>query len=492
MPHTRPTTFNEFRHAVRRLRPNDLLVGLARLACHQGFEPYTTKSGGWAHPWTIATAAREAILHGTEHRKSGVDWNRLRHIFNTFANIKEPGDQDAHAFLTRYIHEQVPYQETLFEELARTHCLFIDGPREVPNLKVLTPDNDWSNVLGAPIGQAFGATLALHTIAYASDGWLNPDALDHPDNQVVYESWPRAAIEARNAALSATPDEFRLDYRQAPAPPTGYERFAYNPLTKTPFIVMPNGHSLAPQPRLIMRTITPGSLYYVGMRAWDNDFGNDLGHLVEWYVGKQLATIPNGPTPLPEITYGKNNAKTTDWILVFPDLVVLIEVKSARYGLLDRAAVDGFDTRLGGLLNKAQKQILKTNNLIETNHPALKHVPADRPRIGISVTAEPYYLANSDWVRDLLNDAPIPTLIASLRDLETLVTLQASDVSEQLLRIANDPEHKTWFLQTALVETGTVQGDNPLLQTAFDNYPWPPFADSNKAEGPTEATLTPE
>ena len=149
----------------------------------------------------------------------------------------------------------------------------------------------------------------------------------------------------------------------------------------------------------------------------------------------------------------------------------MFEVKSARFGLLQRAAFGDYREKVATLLNNANKQITRTATLLDDGHPAFEHIPADRPRIGVVVTCEPHYLSNTEWAREMLNEAPMPTLTASLSEVEDLVVLSAEEIESQLLAIVNDPDRSTWSLGNALDHKDNKA--NPILQAAWDAYPWP-------------------
>ena len=43
------------------------------------------------------------------------------------------------------------------------------------------------------------------------------------------------------------------------------------------------------------RKLSPIELYYPGMKRWGQAFSRDMGELMEDYIGRQLATLPEGP-----------------------------------------------------------------------------------------------------------------------------------------------------------------------------------------------------
>jgi hypothetical protein len=109
-----------------------------------------------------------------------------------------------------------------------------------------------------------------------------------------------------------------------------------------------------------------------------------MGHLFEAYVGRNLRLLPD--TDLhPEVIYadgpkGRNMLKSVDWIVEFPDLVLLVEVKATmpteavRLGDLDGAP------KAWDKVGKACCQIDAVAGYLRDGHPAYAHIrPAGRP-----------------------------------------------------------------------------------------------------------------
>lgn len=468
----RKVPFTEFRQLVRRYRPGDVLPAMAALACMgKPDEPGIGAMGRYAPDWAIALIARESVLWGNEHRTQGIGGDDFVKLFNSAANIYEGDDHfgDILAMFTRIAYEQFPYQESMFEEVSRTHAMLVEGTRHVPNLEVIT-ESIWEDLLGAPLGLSVGATFFLQVAAWKNQGWFDEGWLTQPNFADILTRWPAEVIRGRALALSSTFDEFKARYAAVPKPPVGLERYAYNPLGAHPFVQMDDGRLLAPQPKLILRTVTPGGLYQLGRDRYGSAFPRDLGKLTEHYVGRHLELAEPDAEVHGEVTYGTPEQKSIDWFLVLPEVVVMFEVKSARFGLLERAGVLGFVDRSQQLINKAIGQLERSVAEMDARNPLFGHIPTDRPRIGVIVTAEPHYLANSGWMRDLLNPSSFPTIVASLRDVEHLMGLPLEEVQEQLVAIANDPEKSTFSLSVALDMSKGMK--NPVLENAWDSYPW--------------------
>lgn len=471
----RSVPFRDFRQLARQVRPSALLQALGEFASSDpdfGFGGVI--DGAYAPPWAVALIAREAILHGNEFRQPTVTPGYLRQLFNAHNDIADPSIRDESfdplSVLTRLAYEQFPYQESIFEELSRTHALMVEGVHSL-SLEVLGDPDVWHRLLGAALEEVVGATFFLQVAASQNHGRWDDSWLDRDDLEEIFNLWPRHVIRHRARTLTATVEGFRSAYSAAPSPQAGHERFAYNPLVATPFIDLENGITVAPQPRLILRTITPGALYYPGMNQFGSAFARDLGRLTERYVGALFGAVDSAMELHGEISYGRPERKSVDWFVVLPSAVVLIEVKSARFGLLERAAAPGYQTRVAGLLNKAVGQLVATSERLDSNDPAFAAIPRDRPRIGIVVTGEPFYLANSGWMRELIKEAPFPTLTASLRVVEHLCGLSLDALETDLTRIVVDPERSTWNLGVAISKEH--QGISPVLENAWEAYPWP-------------------
>jgi len=143
-----------------------------------------------------------------------------------------------------------------------------------------------------PLRDAVAATLFIVLSVNRNQGRFDSGILDHPDTQAIYNRVSRAHIETTVQRLSATPAQIRADYERAPRVTRGRERYAYNPLIRTPLVDFGDGLVVAPQPAFIPGTVTPNGLYFVGLRAWGATFTEQMGCRVQEYVGRQLRSVP--------------------------------------------------------------------------------------------------------------------------------------------------------------------------------------------------------
>jgi hypothetical protein len=223
---------------------------------------------------------------------------------------------------------------------------------------------------------------------------------------------------------------------------------------------------LCPVPYLALAKATPWGVYFTGLSRHGEGFTRDLGHLFEQYIGRQLRLLP-GAQVLGEVTYGrKNSRKTVGWIVILPEVVLLIEVKSAiptepvRLGTPEAAGA--VLVKLG----KAFKQIDVTAQLIADNAPVLAAVPTGRPVLGLAVTLEPFHIANVGF--DLFPVTRTPVTVADVTEIENLATITGISPGRLLLDRAADDVRSTWSLDTAF--EGRTRGRNPVLDEAWDSY----------------------
>jgi hypothetical protein len=245
-------------------------------------------------------------------------------------------------------------------------------------------------------------------------------------------------------------------------------RYTYNPLRGRPLLTGFGADYLCPMPQLAWAKATPWGVYFTLLDHFGPTFASDLGNLFEQYIGRQLRLLP-GAQVLPEITYGPKSArsKTVDWIVVLPEVVLLVEVKSAiptepvRLGTPD--AVDAIVGKLG----KAIDRIDVTAQLIVDQDPALAAVPADRPVLGLAVTLEPFHIANAFI---LLPAGRTPVTVADAAEIEVLVTITDTPPGQLLLERADGNVRCTYSLDTALYEHEHTL--NPILDEAWNSCLW--------------------
>lgn len=484
--------YSAFRQACRAFKPSELVPAIAKMSASFGEPPYSKGIRHQYPPWGLAAAARESILFGNEHRSKAPDDEALTALMHKFQIAMDLSDLEAQSgglllsLTTRLSHEQLPYEESAFEEVSRSHAWMVEGLTEVPT-KVITEQALADMLDGISLREAIGATFFMQIGAFQNHGQYNAGWLDQPNFVDVLKIYPRHTIETMAKRLTTTPAEFKNSYDTWALGTQSAARFDYNPLVATPFIDLGDGPPVAPASRLILRTISPGGLYYAGVSTYGNTFASDLGNLFEHYVGRQLKLLESAEVH-PEITFGKGGGhKSVDWFVVLPGVVLLIEAKSKRLGPAARAGDPSLIEALEGSLGEARKQLTRTVAHMSDGHPAFSHIPTDRPMIALIVTAEPFYSAGA-YLMDYsdgstipggkLQDVPIGAV--SARQLEAFVTHGADAEGIVLDLLAKRGEGIIAFLNV-----GKKDGEqNPILEKAWDSYPWP---SDLKPEPPTDS-----
>jgi hypothetical protein len=349
-----------------------LLPAIARASAALGEPPYSNAVKNQMPPWGLAAAARESLLHGNEHRSKPVDALALQALMRKFQIAMDLDDTDVEdenflvRLMTRMTYEQFPYQESMFEELARSHAWMVEGLPDVETT-VITEGSLAAMLDGVPLREAIGATFVLQVGAAQNGGVYKQSWLDQPNFAEVLKIYPRSNIEKMAARLTTTPEAFRAAFQEHSVGTATAARFDYNPLVATPFVDLGEGEPLAPATRLILRTVTPGGLYYAAWAEHGKAFADDLGGLFEHYIGRQLKLI-DGAEVEPEIVFGKGGGnKSVDWFVILPNLVILVEVKSRRLGPAARAGDAALFSSLGDTLGGARKQLTRTVDVFLTS-----------------------------------------------------------------------------------------------------------------------------
>lgn len=475
----RATSYADFVQRVRRHRPSDLLIALAHTSVRL-FEQEAWTADRVRLPWAIAAAAKASIVAGNEHRKPGVSDKDVFEICQAYNALDtplahEPADtsETVGGFLVRTSYQQFSYQQSHFEEISRLGALF----ETVDELDTEILDRALiERVLGCGLEQFVVAGFVLATSTQANTGFFDPDwpAL----REGIHAIDPHFPVDIVRRVFEqqflAEFEQIRVEARNAEQTDPRLRHHEFNPLVSRPFVTLPDGRHIAPQPHFVFQRLSPAALYYAAVETLDVEhakaFTRDVGLVCEDYVGRQLRLIPNA-TVLPEIRYDGDQL-SVDWFVIFDELVVLVEVKSTRMSQLARMGGNKLKQDIERSLGKAYKQVARTHELLAEGHPAFAEVPADRPRIAIVATLEPYWVANSPFIAEFLPQPTIPTSVSSVRALERLVdVLRAVGEPEALTTILDDPDRRTWNLENALPDLATRK--NPILDAAWSRLPLP-------------------
>ncbi|RAO29972.1 hypothetical protein PSN13_05171 [Micromonospora saelicesensis] len=471
-------TYNDFSDHVRRFNQESVLDAVVAVALTlPGKMDDDPRRYQRTPPWALAAVVKASLCNGNAHRSTPMrerDLVLACHMHNNLhpEELDHPHLGSPLAIMVRIGYEQFPYQESMFEEMARAEAFF-NGYTGSKPLTVVT-DERLAKLLGAPVREAAGVALLLHAGAERNGGFFDPKWLDQSNFTPVLDALSREAIlDVVNTSFASDVAGFKRLAAEAPAVPL-LDKYLFNPLMARPFIRRKDGRLIAPVPQLISRRMSPLEWYYAGIREWGTDFAIDLGYLFEDYVGRQFATVPDASVE-PEIEYhrGKDRMDTTDWFIVFDDAVLLVEAKAGILPAAGRAGDDSLTTMMTRTVGKAIKQINRTHALIKSGAPEVVHIPNDRPILAMVATLDPWYMANSFLGHEVLPTCDVPVTVCSARDIEFLVSIgQRTPVGPILTEIVTDPERSTWSLGIALKPYRLTNDRNPLLDQAWKQYPF--------------------
>lgn len=192
------------------------------------------------------------------------------------------------------------------------------------------------------------------------------------------------------------------------------------------------------------------------------------GDAFESYVGAQLDLLTHAVVHR-EITYDKDSKKSCDYIVITDECVLLIECKSGRPNIEARLG-NGTDSMKK--ISKGKAQLETTAQLIKDRHTSFSHIPDDRPMLGLVVTLEPHYLAQT-LSEDILFSDVLPITDATVQDLELTTAALADrlDLGERLRdRIWPYPP---WAprppnLRKAVTDLAETAPRNPIVEAGWD------------------------
>jgi hypothetical protein len=416
----------EYRQRVRRYKPSSLVPLVAAAAARYWQRQDWLNSPYCKYtPWALADAARVSLALGNEHRPDATGQDLLQ-VLNAYSRFDDPflRDKDAHGFLLRMAGQQMTWQVPEYETVARTAAIFEQAPALQP-MECLRPG--WDTELFRCTLREYVRTAQLAwASAISCAGRFDPAVFDTSDGKLIARHVGRDTVtRVLGAHFAASVARFRADGQEAAAR-AGRDgrlrRFTSNPLRSHPLLTGFGAGYLCPVPYLALAKATPWGVYFTGLSRYGEGFARDLGHLFEQYIGRQLRLLP-GAQVLGEVTYGPKNdrRKTVDWIVILPEAVLLVEVKSAiptepvRLGTPEAAGA------VLAKVGKAFRQIDVTAQLIADKDPVLAAVPAGRPVLGLAVTLEPFHIANARF--DLFPATRTPVTVADAAEIENLATI---------------------------------------------------------------------
>jgi len=456
-----PNNYRELAVAIRRLSRTSVLVGLARDSAetYSDMQWHASLDRLRQFPWANAHVARLALVNGTDFQRkpaSRADLIRLKEQYHFLDPKSEPGD--LWSLMNRMLHEQIPMQHPLLNELARAWRLL---GQEVNGCTVY----DWAEVFGVSLGERIKALFFIHVWAIQNRGVFSIAPLEGEYyTELLGRLGGRDLIFSVIADLARTPDEFRALHEKRSGTRTVQSLAEFNDLHRFPLVRLGDRNFATPSVHLVLASVSTYNLYYRGMDAWGQQFADSLGFRVENIAGEDLSLLEDSRL-IREITYGKPEKKSVDWIVVFPECVLLVECKSARMGLEALANVQGEQKLIDRYLRKAADQIDETARVASMGPVGFDAVPTDRPFYGLIVAAEQIYLGGVAVDRWWI-DSTVPHEVVSLGELEEFCALEMTNPGtyiDNYFRTRNP-------LASGLVREALAtfeRGENPFVNQAL-------------------------
>lgn len=422
-----PVSYHEYKQRVRRYRRSDVLRAVARfnsgLDVVAETEPDTIDLQSPVKGFSLAGLARTSLASGNESRHAkDIDIHEIRDLCWYYANVDEPedgtepGTEHLRQMLARIGYEQIWSQLSPMEEIGRSIVLFED----YASASGLPGEDEWRSAFGGSVGDLVNVGFAAHVGAARHGGMVPYGPMADPALAPAYGSLTSAeAVAVLDNFYSATvagAAEWAKREERAP-----YEKWSPSPLLDTPIIILENGDRVVPWNRALMSKFSPNGIFYAGIRTFGTAFPEALGTAFEAYVGDNLRLLTHATSVIPERVYGKPERKTCDWIVVFDECVLLVEVKATRPNADLRLGTPEGYADLARKVGKAAGQIETTSQLIADRHPVMHDVPADRPLVGLVVTLEPFLFVDPWLYRDVLGGRSVPTEVIYSHMLEGVI-----------------------------------------------------------------------
>ncbi|MEV0297032.1 hypothetical protein [Nocardia sp. NPDC050710] len=478
----RRVPYREFAQQVRRFH-RDLLLDMvgqqsARIqsdwvnGVHQ-------RPGDPVRQFTLAAIARTALAEAMVFRaEEPVPYGALEKLCALAIEVDQPdvpGEGVLFSPAMRRLMTRMSYQQHFYyygdlEDIVRTLSLLVEHD---PTVRGLPTSGDWEAVLGVSLPVYMTIVFAVFVGASVRGGrFTDADIAEYAHAGAfggADAATARMVIDAHLAADLATVQTIAKNDENRGGV-AGRELWLSNPLLSTPLITDGTRYRLPISPYLLHK-ITPLGLFFTGSTHFGDDFPRALGDSFEKHLGPHLKLLePYGAQVYPEITYGRDNKRTVDYIVVFDAFVLLVEAKGLRSTESARIGDDTGLEILAGRVQRARDQIDRTAGLIAEKIPELARIPADRPVRGLVVTLEPIHLIDTFLFTDLLSAGSVESATASAHDLEQIIptVITLPNVGERLLQALTFHDPTPASLDRAVKDLPRQR--NPLAAAVWDRW----------------------
>lgn len=465
-------SYDGFVAQVRRYRQDSVLracaeTGALRVHAEHAGRPF--RAPNYVTPFALAAIAHAALVSGTPHRTAVAHQQAIRKLCGVFAEVDDPDlgsgpDAPIRGMLTRLAYQQFGFGASFHDDAARSVGLLLDHAARVPGAP---GPSEWEQALGVPLETYMWVVFSVFVAAVQNPGSLTRTLLrmDHVA-PIFAPAGPDQAMDVLDRWLAAAVPDHRAWAAERAVPGRGL--WSPNPLQHRPLVTI-GDELVIPVPEYVLGRMSPSGLWFTGLGEFGRRFTDTLGTAFETYVGEQLSLI-GAAAVHPEVVYGSPERKTVDWFVVTDDTVVLVEVKAARPAVAARTGTVGGDEQLLERIGKARDQIDRTAALLTEGHPAVSHIPSDRPVRGLVVTLEPFHMVDTFLYDGVLPASGTPTSTANAHDVETVCAALADrpDAGRLLLEALTAKPPAPPALRAAL--EGLPRARNPHLDRWWQQW----------------------
>jgi hypothetical protein len=220
--------------------------------------------------------------------------------------------------------------------------------------------------------------------------------------------------------------------------------YTYNPLRAKPILIYQNNIFCPIQLMLFWQI--PNLIYYSILN--ETGFENAFGESFENYVGEVLNKCCSNPSLkiIPEEKYGKEEKRTTDWILCDEKAILFIECKTKRMTMISKGELDINIKK--GLVSDIQKmaqfitQLYKTYmDYVDNKYPTIKY-DSSKKFIPLVLTLENWFINLNPTIMKILHKYVIAEFEKSALNQNLLnefpYHIRSSDDFEKDIQIINE------------------------------------------------------
>lgn len=476
---TQTPTWDKFKAEIRKVDRDSLLSQAAATTALMAQDALPDEAARLGlTPWNIADVARTSLAWGSFARPEA-DLSTLVRLCSLNAKLADEGlgtdgssEDRLGRVLSRSFFEQFPGQRSVMAELSRSLLLF-GSAAEHPNgfkPEAMTPGWFETIMSGLSLDEYVEALFLISVVTQQNRGGFTLDLLESPALQGLEEAISLEAVRRTfTDHLVTTAADFKNANRKHQDPvPAAQKKFAFNPLADKPFISDVAELPVAPWMQAIISKALPPAIYHLARPKLGEPFTRDLGAVFQHYTGRQLALVDGDTKVIAEVAYGTRRAPadSCDWFLDLPGVLVLIECKARQP--IESLRIGGADwlNSIEGSINRGIKQLNRSNQDIDKISSAFPQIDSTKPRVGLVVTLEPFYLSQNWPIQDHLQEADLPVAVVSIAELESLVLLTAGELSGVLRDAAASGDRVMTLAYDSVILGGRV---NPLLDSTWDS-----------------------